>query len=314
MTEGNLRVAVTGGGGRLGVSVVTGLAAAGHEVISIDRHRHPTLPAQQIVADLTDNEAADAALAQARPEALVHLAAIAVPFTAPEHVILQTNTAIAFQTLQAAVAHGTSRILVASSPTPLGYGSPLGWQPDYLPIDEKHRLRPWNAYALSKMTMESIVAMFTAQYGDKIRLGSFRPCFVISPDEWNGAPTQQGHTVRERLDDPALAAVSLFNYVDARDAADFVDRWLRAAHQLPNGDVFFVGASDAMARRPLCELMPQFHPGTEELSAGLTGTAPAFSVAKAEALLGWRPKRSWRTELVDDVAADSDHHRSRSAV
>lgn len=295
-----MKVVVTGGSGRLGATVVRELAASGHEVISIDRHSHPDLPVRQVVADLTDQAAADAAFAELKPEALVHLAAIAVPFTAPEHVILKVNTTIAFQTLQAAIAHGTTRILVASSPTPLGYGAPLGWLPQYLPIDEDHPLQPWNAYALSKMTMESIVAMFATQYGDKIRLGSFRPCFVLSPDEWLGAPTQQGHTVRERLDDPSLAAVSLFNYVDARDAADFVDTWLRASHELANGEVFFVGAADAMARRPLAELMPQFHRGTEELSAGLTGTAPAFSIAKAERLLGWRPRRSWRTELMED--------------
>ena len=39
-------------------------------------------------------------------------------------------------------------------------------------------------------------------------------------------------------------------------------------------------------------------PGTEELAAVLTGDAPAFSIAKAAAQLGWRPSRSWRTELV----------------
>lgn len=301
-----MKVVVTGGSGRLGLSVVRGLAAAGHEVISIDQVRHPDLPVRQEIVDLTDNEAAASAFAEIRPEALVHLAAIAIPFTAPEHVILRTNVTIAFQTLSAAIDNGATKILVASSPTPLGYGCPVGWQPRYLPIDEDHPLQPWNAYALSKMTMESIATMFATQHGDALHLGAFRPCFIISPEEWHGAPTQQGHTVRERLDDPSLAAVSLFNYVDARDAADFVDTWLRGCDSLPNGEVFFVGAADAMARRPLSELMPEFHPGTEELAAGLTDTSPAFSIAKAERLLGWKPRRSWRTELVDDTPDTHD--------
>jgi len=293
-----VKVLVTGGSGRLGASVVSGLADVGHEVVSVDRAPFPGLPAaEQVTVDLTDAEATDAAFARIRPEAVVHLAAIATPFSAPEAVIWDTNTSIAFHVLQSAVTHGATRVLASSSPTPLGYGAPHGWRPDYLPIDEQHSLRPWNAYAASKAAIEHLVATFATQQGPAVALGSFRPCFVLSPDEWQGAPTQQGHTVAERLADPALAAVSLFNYVDARDAAAFVDTWLAAAPQLENGQTFFVGAADALATRPLAELIPQFFPGTEELAADLTGDAPAFSIAKAASLLGWRPTRSWRSEM-----------------
>ena len=301
-----MKVAVTGGSGRLGQSVVRGLTEAGHEVISLDRVAGPEVAgASQVEVDLTDAVATESVFARIAPEAVVHLAAIATPFSAPEPVIWDTNTSIAFHVVQAAVNAGATRILAASSPTPLGYGNPHGWLPAYLPIDERHPLRPWNAYALSKVTIESIIAMFAAQQGTAVTLGSFRPCFVISPDEWHGAPTQQGHTVAERLADPALAAVSLFNYVDARDAADFVDVWLRAAPEIPSGEIFFVGAADAMAIRPLAELIPQFLPGTEDLAAGLVGTEPAFSIAKAESMLGWRPARSWRSELSPPLVPSS---------
>ena len=139
--------------------------------------------------------------------------------------------------------------------------------------------------------------MFAAAQGEKIRYAAFRPCFVISPEEWEGAPTQQGHTLAERLADPALSAPALFNYVDARDVADFLDLLLQKMEDIPNGETFFVGAPDALATAPLAELMPQFLPGSEALSAGLTGTSPAFSIAKAQELLGWQPTRTWRTEL-----------------
>jgi hypothetical protein len=77
---------------------------------------------------------------------------------------------------------------------------------------------------------------------------------------------------------------------------------LAAAPTLPNGETFFVGAADALATKPLAELIPQFFPGTEELSACLTGDSPAFSIAKAEQLLGWRPARSWRSELITELS------------
>ncbi|KQZ85331.1 oxidoreductase [Microbacterium sp. Root166] len=295
------RIVVTGGAGRLGRSLVAGLHGAGHELVSLDRELSgaPELDGiEQIAVDLTDPQAASAAIAGARADALVHLAAIAVPFSAPEDVILTTNAALALNVLSAGVEAGIDRIVAASSPTVLGYGAPAGWLPDRFPLDEQTTPKPWHAYGLSKLLIEQTVAMLARQTGDATRFGVFRPCFVIAPEEWAGAPTQQGHTVRERLDDPALAAPALFNYVDARDVATFVDVLLEALPSIPNAEVFFVGADDALARRPLAQLMPRFVEGSDELAATLTGTSPAFSNAKARRVLGWRPQHNWSDELL----------------
>ncbi|WP_106815115.1 NAD-dependent epimerase/dehydratase family protein [Microbacterium timonense] len=294
------RIVVTGGAGRLGRSLVAGLADAGHELVSLDRAVSDAGELQgveQIAVDLTDTDAATRAISDARADALIHLAAIAVPFSAPEEVILRTNAAMALGVLSAGVAAGIPRIVTASSPTVLGYGAPTGWLPERLPLDETTPAKPWNAYALSKLLAEQTIAMLARQTGDSTRFAAFRPCYVIAPEEWRGALTQQGHTVRERLDDPALSAPALFNYVDARDVATFIDTLLLALPEIPNAEVFFVGADDALARRPLAELLPRFVPGTEGLAAGLTGSAPAFSNAKARRVLGWRPVHTWRGEL-----------------
>ena len=294
-----MKILVTGGAGRLGRSVLAALLAAGHETVSIDRVEAPGIACRQVDVDLLDEAAVSAFVGTERPDAIVHLAAIAVPFSAPEGDILNTNARLAFTVLDAARANGVARVLAASSPTVLGYGAPTGWTPDYLPLDEPHPARPWNAYAASKLLVENLVAMFARQ-DTRTVFGAFRPCFVLSPDEWAGAPTQQGHTVVERLTDPGLAAVSLFNYVDARDAADFVLAWLERAGPAENGETFFVGAADALATEPLATLLPRFLPGSAAAASGLPGDSPAFSSAKAADRLGWTPTRSWRTELSDD--------------
>lgn len=291
------RIVVTGGAGRLGRSVVDTLVAAGHDVTSLDRKVTGTTGCAEIALDLTDHAATLGVFTRIRPDFVVHLAAIAVPFSAPEHEIFRVNTTIAWNVVEAASVSGATRILVASSPTVLGYGAPHGWQPDRLPLDEETPLAPWNAYSLSKRVIEEIVAMAVLRDGDAVRYGVFRPCFVVSPEEWAGAPTQQGHTVAERLDHPEHAAVSLFNYVDARDAADFVLAWWAGAEAVPNGSVFFVGAADALARESLSTLVPRVLPGAAGLASALGGAAPAFSSAKAERLLGWRAERSWRDQL-----------------
>lgn len=295
------RIFVTGGSGRLGRSVVAGLAEAGHQIISVDRD---AIPAEQLPAgvvqetgDLLAPGEALRLLRETTPDAVIHLAAIAVPFSAPEEVIFATNTRLAYAVISAATELGIGKIVTASSPTVLGYGCPAGWLPAGFPLDERTTPRPWNAYALSKLIAEQTVQMFAAAQGGKIRYAAFRPCYVISPEEWDGAPTQQGHTVAERLADPALSAPALFNYVDARDVAEFLDLLLQKMDSIPNGEIFFVGAADALATAPLAELMPRCLPGSEALAASLTGTSTAFSIAKARELLGWEPKRSWRTEL-----------------
>ncbi|MEU4544329.1 NAD-dependent epimerase/dehydratase family protein [Nonomuraea dietziae] len=290
------RTLVTGSAGRLGRSVVSALAAAGHEVIGVDRAQGtPADAAAELPADLTDLGEAYEVIARFRPDAVVHLAAIATPFSRSDVVTFRTNTQLAFNVCDAAVALGVGKMIVASSPTVIGYGSPNGWAPDYLPIDEAHPARPWNAYSLSKLVAEETMRSFARTAAT--RLAAVRPCFVIAPEEWEGAPTQSGHTVAERLDRPDIAGVSLFNYIDARDAADLVIALLDRLPDLPNGEVFFAGAADALAREPLAELLPKVIPSTAEFASALTGCAPAFSSAKAERLLGWQAKRSWRTEL-----------------
>lgn len=302
------KVLITGGSGRLGRSVVAGFAAAGHQVISLDRAALPAAGDFAAVVhesvDLLDAAAVGEVMERHAPDAVIHLAAIAVPFSAPEDVILKTNTMLAFNVVNAATQAGVGRIVTASSPTVLGYGCPDGWLPESFPLDESTTPIPWNAYALSKLVAEQVIGMFAAARGNTVRYAAFRPCYVISPEEWDGAPTQQGHTLAERLADPALSAPALFNYVDARDVADFLAVLLEKMDTIENGQTFFVGAADALAVRPLAELMPEFLPGSETISAGLTGTSPAFSIEKARRLLGWSPQRSWRTELNGTNHAD----------
>jgi nucleoside-diphosphate-sugar epimerase len=295
--EPGTRILVTGSAGRFGRSVVAALAEAGHEVIGVDvAPGSPPDCAATLPADLTDLGEAFEVMARFRPAAVVHLAAVATPFSRTDGFTYAVNTQLAFNVCEAAAATGTGRIVVASSPTVIGYGAPGGWAPSYLPIDEDHPVAPWNAYSLSKLVAEQVMATF-ARAHPALRLAAVRPCFVIAPEEWRGAPTQSGHTIRERLDRPGLAGVSLFNYVDARDASEMVLRLLDRLDEIPSGEVFFAGAADALAREPLGDLLPRIVPATAGHTAALTGTTPAFSPAKAERLLGWRAKRSWRTEL-----------------
>lgn len=292
---------MTGGAGRLGRSVVTVLAEAGHDVVSVDTATVGEFPATQVVADLAEPDLARELVDRHSPDGIVHLAAIPYPGLLPDDETFAVNTRLALAVLDAAVAGGVGAVLLASSPTVVGYGAPGGWTPRYFPLDEEHPVAPWNGYAVSKLAVEELGAMYARRYPDGPRVGAFRPCYVVAPEEWRGSPTQQGHTILERLDDPALAAVALFNYVDARDAGEFVRLWLERAEPLPAGDVFFVGAPDSLVRGSVVDALAEFVPRTAGATGRLGPESAVFSSAKAERLLGWRARRTWRTELAEVV-------------
>jgi UDP-glucose 4-epimerase len=294
-----MRVLVTGGLGRLGRSVVLDLIDRDHEVLVADLGRGEVPPGVDLLpVDLTEPADAYAAISRCRAQAVIHLAGVAEPFSRPPHTLFAANTLGTFHVVEACLAMGVQTVVYAGSPTPIGYGSPSGWLPQYLPIDEDHPIAPWHEYAVSKVVGETVLAAAARRSAGALHALTVRPCFVVAPEDWsNRQAGQAGHTIRQRLDDPALAATSLFNYVDARDAASLIRMVLENAEQLEQGGTFFASADDALAREPLSELLPRYYPGVADLARGLTGTTPAFSTAKARRQLGWRPRYSWRDQL-----------------
>src|SRR6185295_7755121 len=143
------KVLVTGGCGRLGRYVVDDLRArCSLTVLDIAG------PAD-VAADITDYAALRQAFAG--QDAVVHLAAIPNPRTAPADVTFQVNVQGTWAVLQAAEDCGVKRVVVASSDALLGiYYNLADWRPQYLPIDEDHPLRPVDFYSLSKECTETI--------------------------------------------------------------------------------------------------------------------------------------------------------------
>lgn len=295
-----MRVVVTGGSGRLGRSVVDILARRGHEVLNADLRSSFEAPFFEV--DLTRPGDAYQVIAHTKADAVIHLAAMVGVLQCPEQEILRANVAATFNVYQAAADLGVRVVISASSPTVIGHDGPEGWTPQYLPIDEDHPLRPGHAYSLSKVLGEEVMRYFARKSGRPLRAFAIRPGFVVSPEDWaSDVSTNRRATIAGRLNNPDLAARSMFNYVDARDVADLIALLLENSTEVPSGEVFYAGAPDALARAPLAELIPRYFPKTAEIAATLTGTRPAFTTAKAARLLGWRPQRSWRAEMAGRI-------------
>ncbi|MDO9457079.1 SDR family oxidoreductase [Nocardioides sp.] len=149
---------VTGGNGFLGSSVVRGLAASGHTVVSADL-RVPAVPVptvEHVVMDVTSASAVSAAFAGRAVEVVVHLASIVTPGKDSsrelEHAVDVIGTR---HVLDACLAHGVRRVVVSSSGAAYGYHPDA---PDWLTEDDPVRGNEAFAYSHHKRLVEEMLA------------------------------------------------------------------------------------------------------------------------------------------------------------
>lgn len=167
-----MRVLVTGGNGFLGTSVVAGLAAAGHEVTSADLRvpEQPPIGRQKelwelvdhVVVDVTDRGGVDAAVAQARPEVVVHLAAIVTPGKRSnrelEYAVDVEGTR---NVLDACLRHGVRRVVVSSSGAAYGYHAD---NPEPITEEQPVRGNPEFVYSHHKGLVEAMLASLREEH------------------------------------------------------------------------------------------------------------------------------------------------------
>lgn len=159
-----MRVIVTGGSGFLGRSVVAGLAAAGHDVVSADL-REPAAPTpgvRHVVMDVTDAARVDEVIGEARPEVVVHLASIVTPGPGSTRELQRAvDVDGSRHVLDACIEHGVRRVVVSSS------GAAYGYHPDnpaWITEDQPLRGNEEFAYSHHKRLVEEMLTELRGAY------------------------------------------------------------------------------------------------------------------------------------------------------
>ena len=177
-----MKIAVTGGNGNLGRSLVPYLLEQGHQVVAMDR----ALPANQLqgadylVIDTRDHGALVDGLRGC--DALVHLAAHASPLNQPDGVVYNDNTTSSYNALSAATALGITRVCLASSVNALGGAYSRAPRYDYFPLDEQHPTYAEDPYSLSKWVLERQADAFARRYA-AMRIASLRFHWLVERRE-----------------------------------------------------------------------------------------------------------------------------------
>jgi UDP-glucose 4-epimerase len=273
-----MNVLVTGGSGRLGTYVVDRLKSK-YKVTSLDTALPKSVDVRHVNVDITDLAALREVFKDI--DAIIHLAAVPNPRTASPEACFRVNTLGTWSMLQAAEDAGVKRVVVASSDAATGlHYNPRDWPPQYLPVDEKHPIRPSEVYSLTKEITESICRCFAVR--GKLEVIAVRPGHIVFPPEYpelkaRGADVNNYH---------------LWGFVAPEDIA----QGLQLAMETKDGsyDCIFIGAADGLNERPTIDLFKErfgYEPKVvkPEIYAAMPN-AGVFDISHAREKLGYEPK------------------------
>jgi nucleoside-diphosphate-sugar epimerase len=272
-----MKIAVTGGSGELGRTLVPYLVEQGHAVVSIDR----MLPADNETNPMLTRYVADTRnfgefVGSLRGcAALIHLAAIRTPLNHPDAVVYNENTVSSYNALSAAATVGIKRICLASSVNALGGVYSRSPRYDYFPLDEQHPTYAEDPYSLSKWVLEQQADAFARRYDD-MSIASMRFHWLIDTYEhaveWT--PLMGDDGIRDLWAYTLLTEASRACLLSL--TANFVGH-----------EAFYIVARRTVMREPSLELAAKYYPNTE-LRGDLSGTKGFYNTGKAEKILGWR--------------------------
>src|SRR5690349_10123605 len=278
-----MRIAVTGGNGKLGRHVVRRLTDDGHQVLTLDRagERSPGL----LVVDLRNyGQVLDALLGVDDRhdgfDAVVHLGAIPAPGLVPDAATFENNMLSTYNVFQAARRAGIKKVVYASSETVLGL--PFDIAPPYIPVDEEYAARPESTYSLVKHLEEQMAIQLT-RWDPVPSITALRFSNVMDPEDYDAFPSFDSEAT--------LRKWNLWGYIDARDGALAVVRALE--HAEPGFEAFIIAAADTVMSRSSAELAAEVFPGVEIVKE-LGEHETMLSIDKARRLLGFEPVHSWR--------------------
>jgi nucleoside-diphosphate-sugar epimerase len=279
-----MRVAVTGGSGKLGRHVVRRLIGDGHQVLNLDRagDRNPDLA----VVDLRNyGQVLDVFLGledrHSGFDAVVHLGAIPAPGIIPDAATFENNMLSTYNVFQAARRAGIKKVVYASSETVLGL--PFDVDPPYIPVDEEYPARPESTYSLVKHLEEQMAVELT-RWDPELSIVGLRFSNVMDPEDYERFPSFDS--------DAMLRKWNLWAYIDGRDGAQAVARALENGQ--PGFQAFIIANADTVMGRSSASLAAEVFPNvkvTKELGEHET----MLSIDKARRLLGFEPEHTWRT-------------------
>lgn len=290
----------------MGASFVTGASGFVGRHLVAALGDGPVVTPSRDALDLLDPDAVLAAVAEAAPETVFHLAAqasVGRSWEAPGEVIHE-NIAMTLTVLEAVRREARDATLVLA-----GSGEVYG-PPERLPVDEAAPLRPQNPYAVSKAACDLLARQYADAHG--LRVVCLRAFNQAGPGQSTdyvvGTIAEQIASAEARGDAEAVVETgnpdSKRDFIDVRDSAR---AYVAAAGAAPG--TYNVCSGDAVSVRELVELAAEAArvPVRHEVRPGRVRShdVPEVrgSAARLEEETGWRPSIPLAQTVADAIDA-----------
>lgn len=279
-----MKIAITGGNGRLGSEATAYAREHGHQVTVIDREGEPG--PESVITDLTDFDSVYEAIGGQDFDAVVHLAGMPGRSRVAGDVLFRNNMLTSYNVLAAARRTAVRKVVFASSETILGL--PFDTSPAELPIVETSPIafRVGHDYGMVKY-LEDCIGQQMAADDPGLSISAIMLTTIVLPEMYPDF-AQYAQDERGR-------GYNLWSYTDVRDAAQGVI--LAAEFAAPGYERFILAADDTAMAAPTDALISRHHP-TSRLRKEFGTHESLFSNEKAKRMLGFAPRFGWR---------DSDH-------
>lgn len=313
-------ILVTGGAGYIGSHACKALKAAGYTPVTYDNLSTGWEDAAKFgpfeQGDLTDRERLDQIFAAYQPTAILHFAALSQVGESMRDpgMYWHNNVSGSLTLFQAAVAAGCLNVVFSS--TCATYGDQ-----DNVVLDENSAQHPINAYGASKRAIEDMLRDFQNAYGLNHVIFRYFNVAGADPDAEVGEFHQpETHLIPLILDaiDGKRDALTIFgtdydtqdgtcirDYVHVMDLVDAHILGLKWLEDSKGCDVFNLGTGAGFSVR---EVMQQAQAVTGKDVPFIEGprrpgdcTKLVSGSDRAEADLGWTPKRSTLEHMIGDA-------------
>lgn len=222
-----MKVLVTGAGGQIGSDLLVTLIERGHDVVATDIARPDPArraPCDWRVLDVSDRPAVAALLAETKPQAVFHLAAIlSARGEADPELTYKVNELGTFYMLEESRIHGVGQFLFTSSIAVYGPGLPDP-TPDDVP------LHPTTMYGVTKVGGELLCEYYAKRYGMDVRGVRFPG--LISASLPGGGTSD--YSLYMYTDGIRLGRYQAFCHADTRIPLMYMPDGVRALFELAN--------------------------------------------------------------------------------
>jgi UDP-glucose 4-epimerase len=281
MASTTKRAVVTGSGGFIGKVLVSSLKQSGFSVIEIDLEHG---------IDITESQSLDEVFNEFKTgdiDIAVHLAArMFVPLSWKNPVdTYRVNVMGTLNLLEQCRKLDINKFIFASSYI---YG-----QPEYLPIDEKHPVKPGNPYAHSKYIAEKMCRAYQKDFGLK--------CIILRPFNIYGPGQNPDFLIPTIINQLNSDKIELMDPVPKRDYL-FISDMISAYHKAidyegSDFELFNIGYGESYSVSEISDLVLELSGSSipvvfsgEKRQSEISDTVADISHAKQE--LNWSPEVS----------------------